>query len=135
MCPEVDSVFNKQLTEAILHENDDNVIRNYFQFSIYKLKEDGKLNNMSDEDLSTYVNKFSSEAYRLGSSLMTNNLYELAANPKVQDELKNEIDSFPSKGKNDFLTAEMIDKMEYLDCTVRGEYKFRYKCHLKNKRR
>lgn len=119
MCPEVDSVFKKHFTDAMLCENDDSTIRDYFRFAVCRLRQEGKLNKLSDEDVVTYVNRFSSDEYEVGSTLMMHSLYELATHPETQDQLKDEIYSFLFE-RNDFLTYKSIQKMDYLDCIVKG---------------
>jgi len=57
--------------------------------------------------------------FETSSLTLSNTLYELALNQKIQDSLREEIDEVYTKHEGD-LTYDTIKKMNYLDKVVKG---------------
>lgn len=49
-------------------------------------------------------------------------LYELAANPEIQENLKKEIDEALKTKDNEIISIETIQAMKYLDAVFNGIY-------------
>jgi cytochrome P450 family 6 len=52
-------------------------------------------------------------------------MYDLACNPKVQERLREEVDSVMSQ-HNGQLNLDIIQEMEYLDMVVQGNINLRH---------
>lgn len=62
---------------------------------------------------------FFAAGFETSSTAMTNGLYELALNQKIQDRLREEIDEYYVKYAGN-LTYENIKEMNYLDKVFKG---------------
>lgn len=71
---------------------------------------------------------FFAAGFETSSTAMTNTLYELALNQKIQDRLREEIDQYT---KYDDLTYENIKKMKYLDKVFKGTFSEKFKINFK----
>lgn len=58
--------------------------------------------------------------FETSSTTMSFTMYELAANPKIQEKLYDEIRT--TYKKHDCFSYDAISEMKYLDCIVRGKY-------------
>lgn len=58
--------------------------------------------------------------FETSSTTMTFAMYELAANPKIQEKLYDEIRA--AFEKHGCLSYDIISEMKYLDCIVRGKF-------------
>lgn len=74
---------------------------------------------MTDGLLASQAFVFFVAGFETSSTTMTNTLYEMALNTKIQDRLRKEIDQQYTKYGNN-LTYENIKEMIYLDKVFKG---------------
>lgn len=86
-----------------------------------KNKKTGK--NFSEIDIASHSAGFIVDGLETSASSLTFALYEVAANPEVQEKLYAEIKSMLDTYGND-LSYENIQDMNYLDCVCFGKDKF-----------
>lgn len=78
-----------------------------------------RISDFTDSLIASQAFVFFAAGYETSSTAMTNTLYELALNQKVQDTLREEIDhEYTKHGGN--LTYDNIKKMYYLDMVFKG---------------
>ena len=75
---------------------------------------------MTDELITANCFLFFLAGYETTSRSISLALYELAANTKLQDKLKNEINDYWQKYDGN-ITYEMVNSMPYLNQVVLGE--------------
>ncbi|KAL0124318.1 hypothetical protein PUN28_006273 [Cardiocondyla obscurior] len=114
---DVTKFFIRVIVETIDYRETNNVIRNDFIDMLRELKKHpDKLGDieLTDHLLAAQAFVFFVAGFETSSTTMSNALYELALNQKVQDNLREEIDEAYVKYNGD-LKYENIKKMNYLD--------------------
>ncbi|XP_071868082.1 probable cytochrome P450 6a13 [Bombus fervidus] len=107
----------KVVTDTMKYRKENNVYRPDFIHSLMQLKEDPeKLHDLelTDSLITAQAYVFFAAGFETGSTTMSNVLYELALNPKIQEKLREEINEHYKK-HNGELNYEHIKDMEYLD--------------------
>ncbi|KAL0124317.1 hypothetical protein PUN28_006273 [Cardiocondyla obscurior] len=119
---DVTKFFIRVIVETIDYRETNNVIRNDFIDMLRELKKHpDKLGDieLTDHLLAAQAFVFFVAGFETSSTTMSNALYELALNQKVQDNLREEIDEAYVKYNGD-LKYENIKKMNYLDKVFKG---------------
>lgn len=80
----------------------------------------GKMDPLSFNEFATQMYVFFEAGFETSSSTQSFALYEIAANPEVQDRLRYEIDSILQK-YNGQVEYDAINEMEYLDRVIDGK--------------
>ncbi|XP_077276291.1 putative cytochrome P450 6a13 [Temnothorax americanus] len=114
---EVTKFFTRVIVETMDYRETNNIIRHDFVDMLRKLKKHpDKLGDidLTDNLIAAQAFVFFAAGFETSSTTISNALYELALNQKVQDNLRQEIDEMYAKhGEN--LTYDDIKKMDYLD--------------------
>lgn len=74
-------------------------------------------NNFSNLELANHAATLVLDSVESSASAMSFVLYELAANPNIQDKLFEEIECIVGKSE---VTFELLQEMKYLDCVCSG---------------
>ncbi|XP_031772952.1 cytochrome P450 6A1-like isoform X1 [Apis florea] len=114
---EVTPFFIKIVTDAMKYRKENNVSRPDFIDMLMKLRDDSKSLSdieLTDAFLTAQVYVFFAAGFETGASTISNALYELAQNQKIQDKLREEIREHYDK-YNGELIYENIKEMEYFD--------------------
>lgn len=77
------------------------------------------ISEITDKLLVAQAYIFFGAGFETSSSTMSNVLYELALNPKIQDKLREEINEMYKKYESD-LTYDNVKEMSYLNKVLKG---------------
>ncbi|XP_011862719.1 PREDICTED: probable cytochrome P450 6a14 [Vollenhovia emeryi] len=114
---EVTKFFTSVIAETMDHREKNNVIRNDFIDMLRELKKNpDKVGDieMTDSLIASQAFVFFLAGFETSSTTISNALYELALNQKIQDKLREEIDEVYTKFDGN-LVYDTIKKMDYLD--------------------
>ncbi|KAL0110968.1 hypothetical protein PUN28_012779 [Cardiocondyla obscurior] len=114
---ETTKFFIKVIVETMEYRETNNITRNDFIDMLRELKKNpDKLGNieMTDSLLASQAFVFFLAGFETSSTTISNALYELALNQKIQDQLREEINEVYVKYNGD-LKYDNIKKMDYLD--------------------
>ncbi|XP_071567381.1 cytochrome P450 6A1-like [Temnothorax nylanderi] len=114
---ETTKFFIRVIVETMNYRETNNITRNDFIDMLRELKKHpDKLGDigMTDSLLASQAFVFFLAGFETSSTTISNALYELALNQKIQDNLREEIDEVHAKHGRD-LTYDNIKKMDYLD--------------------
>jgi cytochrome P450 family 6 len=130
--PDVEKFFMDTVRNIVAHREKNKIYRNDFMQSLLKLKNAEKVTEqITDESeklsqqpltlaqIATQVFSFLVGGLETTSSTMTCALYELALNPKIQNELRNEINSVVFQHDNE-LTYAGVMEMKFMDKVLCG---------------
>ncbi|XP_056638506.1 probable cytochrome P450 6a20 [Diorhabda sublineata] len=100
---------------SLKYRRDNNIVRNDFLDAVSSLqKEDGLFTSV---DIVANAASFFGDGYETSSRVMAFLVFELAANPDIQDKLRNEINTVLENNDNS-LNYEVIQNMKYLDACL-----------------
>ncbi|KAL0110980.1 hypothetical protein PUN28_012779 [Cardiocondyla obscurior] len=119
---ETTKFFIKVIVETMEYRETNNITRNDFIDMLRELKKNpDKLGNieMTDSLLASQAFVFFLAGFETSSTTISNALYELALNQKIQDQLREEINEVYVKYNGD-LKYDNIKKMDYLDKVFKG---------------
>ncbi|XP_012533822.1 cytochrome P450 6A1 isoform X2 [Monomorium pharaonis] len=114
---EITKFFTSIVTETMNYRDTNNVTRNDFIDKLRELKNHpDKLGDvdLTDTLIAAQAFVFFLAGFETSSTTISNTLYELALNQKIQDKLRKEIDETYAKYGKD-LTYDNIKQMDYLD--------------------
>ncbi|PNF20800.1 hypothetical protein B7P43_G13835 [Cryptotermes secundus] len=126
---EVIDFFRRMTKETVTYRLENNVKRNDFLQLLIQLKEKAEnLNNSKDksipwhkkfteEDIAAQALTFFADGYETSSTALSILMYDLACNPKVQERLREEVDSVMGQ-HNGQVDLDIIHEMEYLEMVV-----------------
>ncbi|KAL0110953.1 hypothetical protein PUN28_012777 [Cardiocondyla obscurior] len=122
---EITSFFTRVIVDTMAYREKHNIVRHDFVNTLMELKNSDKLGDfdLTDSLLAAQAFIFFAAGYETSSTAMTNVLYELALNQKMQDRLRDEIDQEYLKHGNDFAYKNVLE-MVYLDKIVKGLRKY-----------
>lgn len=112
--------FTKTIVDTMNYRKENKIERPDFVNMLIELKKHpDKLENikLTDTLLTAQAFVFFVAGFETSSSAMSNALYELALNPKIQDKLREEISDYYKK--NDELKYDKIKELTYLDLVFR----------------
>lgn len=113
--------FRATITDAIDYRKKHNIVRHDFVNTLIELKdhpEKVKDVELTDDLLTAQAFVFFIAGFETSAGTMSNALYELALNPKIQDKLREEInDEYKKHGE--IMQYENIKEMSYLDQVFR----------------
>lgn len=132
--PSVSSFFIQTTKDAIKYRKNNNIKREDFLNSLINLMETGTIDGESIEnDKKLSFNQIVAEAFlfffagfETSSTTMSLALFEIAANPKVQRKLRDEIQSVAKKNDGKILYESIAD-MTYLSQVLNGNFHCRKK--------
>ncbi|XP_024883867.1 cytochrome P450 6A1-like [Temnothorax curvispinosus] len=114
---ETTKFFTRVIVETMDYRETNNITRNDFIDILRELKKHpDKLGDidLTDSLIAAQAFVFFAAGFETSSATISNVLYELALNQKIQDNLREEIDEMYAKHGRD-LTYDNIKKMDYLD--------------------
>ncbi|XP_024876802.1 cytochrome P450 6A1-like, partial [Temnothorax curvispinosus] len=114
---EVTKFFTRVIVETMDYRETNNITRHDFVDTLRDLKKHpDKLGDieLTDSLIAAQAFVFFAAGFETSSTTISNALYELALNKKIQDNLREEIDEVYKKHGRD-LTYDNIKKMDYLD--------------------
>uniref|UniRef100_U5EW43 Putative cytochrome n=1 Tax=Corethrella appendiculata TaxID=1370023 RepID=U5EW43_9DIPT len=107
---EVEIFFTKIMVDAIKYRKDNNVVRADYLDHLMQMQEKKQL---TDLELAAHGVSFFADGFETSSIVISHCLYDIAANPNVQQKLRAEIQNVITKKGG--LTYDNIAEMEYLD--------------------
>lgn len=114
---EVATFFTKVISDTLKYRDENNIVRRDFVNMLLELKKHpDKLENikLTDTLLTAQAFVFFIAGYETSSTAISNGLYELALNPKIQDKLRKEIRDHYDKNNGE-LKYDDVKEMKYLD--------------------
>ncbi|XP_025073878.1 cytochrome P450 6B2-like, partial [Pogonomyrmex barbatus] len=114
---EITKFFTRVIVESMEYRDMNNITRHDFIDTLRELKKNpDQLDDikLTDNLIASQAFVFFLAGFETSSTTMSNALYELALNPKIQDKLRAEIDECYAK-HGERLTYDNIKQLDYLD--------------------
>lgn len=106
------------IKESLQYRSENTVDRNDFIGALLSLKSAGTL---SEKNIISYIGSLFVDGIDTSANVLHFVLYELAANPEVQEMLKKEIDDSLASTDNYIVSFDTIQEMKYLDAVFNGK--------------
>ncbi|GJQ70345.1 hypothetical protein Trydic_g22779 [Trypoxylus dichotomus] len=109
--------FKSIVRNTLQYRKENNIVKNDFLDSIMQIKFKPDEPRLTTDDIVAHAVSFFGDGFETSSIALSFLLYDVAANPDVQQKLRDEINDF-IKSHGSSLTYDVIQDMNYLDCAL-----------------
>lgn len=102
------------ISESLKYRTENNIVGNDFLSALLSLKQAGTI---TDREIISHVGTLYVDGVETSAFILHYALYEIAAHPEVQENLRRELD----EANCDTVTFEVIQGLKYLDAVLNGK--------------